>query len=105
MKTATGVDYKLFVRRNHERAAYVLAIYQGWIDKPDSATAARQIAYDKLAYFQRTNPEDTFWLEVETRYTPGLPEHTKPHDEIAVCWLFDVKKHGLTTANQMHPVI
>lgn len=103
--TATGVDYKLFVRRHRKRDAYLLAIYSSWVDKPGSATAARQTAYSRLATLRHDYPKDTFWLDVETRYTPGLPEHTKPHDEIAVCWLFDVKKHGLETANRMHPVL
>lgn len=31
-----------------------------------------------------------------------LPEHCKPEDEPAVCWLLDVRKYGIDVANQMH---
>lgn len=31
-----------------------------------------------------------------------LPAHCKPDDDNYVCWLLDVRKYGIDTANAMH---
>ena len=31
-----------------------------------------------------------------------VPEHVKPASAVEICWLLDVRKYGIETANQMH---
>ena len=33
-----------------------------------------------------------------------LYEHCADHDDVAVCWLLDVRTYGLAVANALHPI-
>jgi hypothetical protein len=44
------------------------------------------------------------YIRVTCRQCNNPPQHVKPAALEEICWLLDVRRYGMTIANELHPV-